>query len=73
MTGNCIFDTGSGSVSVVLNANEKEYNITADMGSGNFYLNGKKIKDVDIENARAENKLLFDCGSGRVSLEFTKE
>lgn len=73
MTGNCIFDTGSGSVSVVLNASEKEYNITADMGSGNFYLNGKKIKDVDIENARAENKLLFDCGSGRVSLEFTKE
>lgn len=73
MTGNCIFDTGSGSVSVVLNASEQEYNIRADMGSGNFYLNGKKLKDVDIENRQAENKLLFDCGSGRVSLEFTKE
>lgn len=73
MAGNCIFHMGSGSVSIVLNASEQEYSIRADMGSGNFYLNGKKLKDIDIENRQAENALLFDCGSGRVSLEFTKE
>lgn len=65
MTGNCIFDTGSGSVSVVLNAREGDYSITADMGSGNFYLNGRKMKDVDIRNGQAGNRIVFDCGAGR--------
>lgn len=73
MVGRCMFDTGSGSVSIILNASERDYNITADMGSGSFYLNGKKMKDVDIRNGQAENTIIFDCGSGRASLEFTKE
>lgn len=70
MNGNCIFDIGSGTVSLVLHADEEDYSIVSDMSSGSFYLNGKKMKDVAIRREHAEHTILFDAGSGRISLEF---
>ena len=70
LTGNSVFDSGSGSVNVVVYGEEQEYNIRTDMGSGSFYLNGKKENDNHIEHSGADNLLIFSAGSGRVSVEF---
>lgn len=72
LTGNCVFDTGSGSVNVEIYGEETDYNVRADVGSGSLYLNGTKMKDTTVKHERAENLLVFDTGSGRVSLEFQK-
>ena len=71
LTGKCEFESGSGSLDVLVYGNEEDYNISTDMGSGSFYLNGrKKNKDFDKENKRAQYLLEFDVSSARVSLEF---
>ena len=71
LTGNCMFESGSGSVNVVVYGKEEDYSIRTDMGSGSFYLNGRKEdKDYDRSDKRAQYLLVFDAGSGRVSLEF---
>lgn len=70
LTGNTVFDSGSGSVNVVVYGDEQDYNIRTDMGSGSFYLNGKKENDNHIEHNGADNLLIFSAGSGRVSVEF---
>lgn len=70
LTGNCMFESGSGSINVLVNGNEEEYNIRTDMGSGSFYLNGRKESSNHFEHAGANNLLVFDAGSGRVSVEF---
>jgi len=70
LTGNCVFESGSGSLNVEIYGEEKDYNIHTDMGSGSFYLNGDKEKDNYIEHNNAEHFLMFDAGSGRVSVEF---
>lgn len=70
LTGNCVFDTGSGSVNIEIYGAEENYNIRADLGSGSFYVNGDKTKDTRIEHANASNLLIFEAGSGRVSVEF---
>lgn len=70
LTGNCVFDTSSGSVNVEVYGVEEDYNIRVDMGSGSFYLNGDRTKDTHIEHDNAKNLLVFDSGSGRVSVEF---
>lgn len=72
LTGKCFFDSGSGSVNIIIYGEEENYNIRTDVGSGSFYLNGRKEKDEEIEYRGAENLLVFDAGSGRVSLEFAK-
>ena len=73
LTGNCMFESGSGSVNVVVYGEEENYNIRTDMGSGSFYLNGKKENDNHIEYDAADHLLVFDAGSGRVSVEFQEE
>ena len=72
LTGNCMFEAGSGSLNVVIYGNEKDYNIRTDMGSGGFYLNGERQDDEDnrIEHSGAGNLLVFEAGSGRVSVDF---
>lgn len=71
LTGKCDFESGSGSVSVVVYGNEEDYNYRTDMGSGGFYLNGKKAdKNYSKSDKRAQYLLTFDAGSGRVSLDF---
>jgi len=72
LTGNCVFESGSGSLNVVVYGEEKDYNFSTDMGSGSFYLNGRKEDDAElsIEHTNAKHLLMFDAGSGRVSLEF---
>ena len=71
LTGKCDFESGSGSMSVVVYGNEDDYNYRTDMGSGSFYLNGKKAeKNYNKNDKRAQYLLTFDAGSGRVSLEF---
>jgi len=71
LTGNCIFDTGSGSVNLELTGWEERYNIRADLGSGGLYINGEPVEDnANIKHKGAENLLLFDSGSGRVSVKF---
>ena len=71
LTGKCEFESGSGSLNVLVYGNEEDYNINTDMGSGSFYLNGrKKNKDFDKEDKRAQYLLVFDVSSGRVSLDF---
>ena len=71
LTGKCDFESGSGSMSVVVYGNEDDYNYRTDMGSGSFYLNGKKAeKNYNKDDKRAQYLLTFDAGSGRVSLEF---
>lgn len=72
LTGKCLFDSGSGSVNIVIYGEEENYNISTDIGSGSFYLNGRKEKEEKIEYRGAENLLVFDAGSGRVSLEFAE-
>lgn len=72
LTGNCVFESGSGSLNVVIYGEEENYNIRTDMGSGSFYFNGNKEKDTRIEHDGAKNLLVFDAGSGRVSVEFKK-
>lgn len=72
LSGNCVFDTGSGSVNVEIYGEAEEYDIRADVGSGSLYLNGDKVKDTTIKHEDAENLLVFDTGSGRVSVEFKK-
>jgi len=73
LTGNCMFESGSGSVNVVVFGKEENYNIRTDMGSGSFYLNGRKENDNQIEHADADHLLIFDAGSGRVSVEFQEK
>lgn len=70
LTGNCVFDSGSGSLNVEIYGKEEDYSIRTDIGSGSFYLNGKKEKNDEIEYRGAKNLLVFDSGSGRVSLNF---
>ena len=70
LTGNCMFESGSGSVNIVVYGEEEDYNIRTDMGSGSFYINGKKENDNHIEHMGAEHLLVFDAGSGRVSVDF---
>ena len=70
LTGNCVFNTGSGSVNVEIYGEAEDYDIRADVGSGSLYLNGDKLKDTTIKNKHADNLLVFDTGSGRVSVEF---
>lgn len=72
ITGNCVFESGSGSVNVVIYGEEEDYNFRTDMGGGSFYLNGKKeaSEDLSVKHANAKHLLVFDAGSGRVSLEF---
>jgi len=71
LTGNCMFESGSGSVNVVVYGKEEDYSIRTDMGSGSFYLNGRKEeKDYDRSDKRAQYLLVFEAGSGRVSLDF---
>lgn len=72
LTGNCFFESGSGSLNVVVYGEEGDYNFRTDMGSGSFYLNGRKEgkPNMSREHANAKNLLVFDAGSGRVSLEF---
>ncbi len=72
LTGNCMFESGSGSLNVVVYGEEKDYNFRTDMGSGSFYLNGRKEdkEKQNVEYADADHLLVFDAGSGRVSLEF---
>lgn len=74
LTGQCEFESGSGSLSVVVYGKEEDYNYRTDMGSGSFYLNGrKKDKDYSKRNDNAEHMLVFDAGSGRVSLDFDED
>lgn len=70
LTGNCMFDSGSGSVNVLIHGKEEEYNIRTDKGSGGFYLNGNKENDSHIEHAGADHLLVFETGSGKVSVQF---
>ena len=70
LTGRCEFESGSGSLSVVVYGNEEDYNYRVDMGSGSFYYNGKKAEKYSKEDKRAQYLLDFEAGSGRVSLEF---
>lgn len=72
LTGNCVFDSGSGALNVVVYGEETQYDFRTDMGSGSFYLNGKKQSDHDnnVKHNGAEHLLIFDAGSGRVSLDF---
>ncbi len=72
LVGNCVFDTASGTVSLNIYGAEEDYNIRADLGSGGFYINGDKEKDTEIEHAGAENLLIFDAGSGKVSVNFVE-
>lgn len=73
LVGNCVFDTASGSVSLEIYGAEEDYNIRADLGSGGFYINGDKEKDTEIKHAGADNLLVFDAGSGKVSVNFREE
>lgn len=72
LTGNCMFESGSGSLNVVVFGEETDYNFRTDMGSGSFYLNGRKEdkEKQNVEYADADHLLVFEAGSGRVSLEF---
>lgn len=75
LTGNCVFESGSGSVNVVIYGEEEDYNFRTDMGSGSFYLNGKKEtgEELSVKHTNAKHLLVFDAGSGRVSLEFKEK
>lgn len=71
LTGMCEFESGSGSLNVLVYGREEDYNYRTDMGSGSFYLNGKKKdKDYNKEDKRAEYLLVLEAGSGRVYLDF---
>lgn len=70
LTGNSVFESTSGSVNVLIYGNEEDYNLRVDMGSGSFYLNGEKEDDYRKERSGADNLLVFEAGSGRVSVEF---
>lgn len=68
--GNCEFDTSSGSINLEIYGEEENYNIRTDLGSGGLYINGAKERDTDIKHSGADHLLVFDTGSGRVSIEF---
>lgn len=70
LTGKCEFESGSGSLNVVVYGNEEDYNYRTDMGSGSFYIDGKKANKYSKDDKRAQYMLVFEAGSGRVSLEF---
>ena len=73
LSGNCVFDTGSGSVNLELSGREEDYNIRADLGSGGLYVNGERLEDdVNIKYKNAGNLLIFNTGSGRVSIKFSE-
>ncbi len=73
LTGNSVLDTGSGSINMELLGKQEDYNIRADLGSGGMYINGSKVKNTNIEHDGADNMLIFDTGSGRVSIEFKEK
>lgn len=72
LTGNCVFDSGSGSVNLDIYGEKEEYNIRASLGSGGLYINGSKETEEYISYADADNLLIFDAGSGRISIKFHK-
>ena len=74
LTGNCIFESGSGSVRLDIDGNKENYNIRASLGSGGFYVNGKKESSgiYAYNNGSAEHTLVFNTGSGRVSVNFSE-
>lgn len=71
--GDLTVDSGSGKVTFTLQNSRKEYNITADTGSGALWLDGQKLEDYKENNSGAEYNIRIDSGSGRVAIEFLKE
>lgn len=72
--GDISIDSGSGRTTFSLQNARSEYNIDADIGSGTFWLNGDKKKDDYVEkNQGAEYEIEVNSGSGRVSIEFSKD
>lgn len=69
LSGNCRFESGSGSITMKLTGREEDYSISVESGSGGCYLNGKKVKDGTYGRGTS-GKLLFDSGSGRITVEF---
>lgn len=69
LTGNCRFKSGSGAVTMKLTGKAENYSISVDCGSGGFWLDGKK-RDDGTYGSNVDGKLLFDSGSGRVTVDF---
>lgn len=71
LTGNCIFDSGSGSVLLNIEGAKTDYTIRASSGSGGIYVNGLNVDSGRyVENSGGEHSLIFNSGSGRVSVNF---
>lgn len=71
LLGENTFDGGSGALNVKLHNPITDYNIDIDLGSGNGYINGKRIDDEYCEDhADCQNEIIIDGGSGRVDLDF---
>ena len=73
LTGNCIFDSGSGSIRLDVVGAKEDYSIRASLGSGGLYVNGRKEGSGSyVSNKDGVNSLVFDTGSGRVSVNFSE-
>lgn len=69
LTGDCEFETGSGSATVAIDGEEEEYLVEAECGSGAFRINGKKMEDGRY-GKNVKGSLFFDAGSGSVDVTF---
>lgn len=71
LSGNVTIDSGSGSVALTVTGSAEDYNLTADIGSGGLYINGKRENRTKVRYDNAVYSLWVESGSGRVSIEFT--
>lgn len=69
LLGNTKLHSGSGRVSLKLQGSKDDYYISVNSGSGGFYLNGKKHKDLET-GVNTAGELRIVSGSGRVNLDF---
>jgi len=73
LTGNCIFDSGSGPIRLDIEGAKEDYSIRASLGSGGIYINGRKAgSDNYTGNTGGEHSLIFNTGSGSVSVNFSE-
>lgn len=70
LSGKNIVKAGVGEIDLTLKGTTDDYNIKAEPGIGNIYIDGNKYGELSWNNVTADNSLDIDGGVGNISIEF---
>lgn len=72
LTGKCSVDSGSGNVVFAIDGDIENYYVSGRTGSGGIWINGIKKDSFNMGLKDNENSIKIDGGSGRVTVEISK-